>query len=53
MSVSRKKTNHLTNMEAVAVCEIVKVRVIGIDKARGRVSLSMRDLLTTGVTLIG
>lgn len=34
-------------MEAVAVGDIVKVRVIGIDKARERVSLSMRDLLTT------
>jgi len=31
-------------MEAVAVGDIVKVRVIGIDKARDRVSLSMRDL---------
>ena len=31
-------------MEAVAVGDIVKVRVIGIDKARERVSLSMRDL---------
>ena len=35
-------------MEAVAVGDIVKVRVIGIDKARERVSLSMPDLLTTG-----
>ena len=34
-------------MEAVAVGDIVKVRVIGIDKARDRVSLSMRDLSTT------
>ncbi len=31
-------------MEAVAVGDIVKVRVIGIDKERDRVSLSMRDL---------
>ena len=31
-------------MEAVAVGDIVKVRVIGIDKVRDRVSLSMRDL---------
>ena len=31
-------------METVAVGDIVKVRVIGIDKARERVSLSMRDL---------
>ena len=31
-------------LEAVAVGDIVKVRVIGIDKARERVSLSMRDL---------
>jgi len=31
-------------MEAVAVGDIVKVRVIGLDKARERVSLSMRDL---------
>ncbi len=31
-------------MEAVAVGDIVKVRVIGIDKTRERVSLSMRDL---------
>lgn len=30
-------------MEVVAVGDIVKVRVIGIDKARDRVSLSMRD----------
>ncbi|MDP4127315.1 MAG: Tex family protein [Bacillota bacterium] len=30
-------------MEAVAVGDIVKVRVIGIDKARERVSLSMRE----------
>lgn len=30
-------------MEAVAVGDIVKVRVIGIDKVRERVSLSMRD----------
>ena len=36
-------------MEAVAVGDIVKVRVIGIDKGRERVSLSMRDLLTTGL----
>ncbi len=33
-------------MEAVAVGDIVKVRVIGIDKGRERVSLSMRDLST-------
>jgi len=32
-------------MEVVAVGDIVKVRVIGIDKDRERVSLSMRDLL--------
>jgi len=32
-------------MEAVAVGDIVKVRVIGIDKERDRVSLSMRDVL--------
>ncbi|SDG34182.1 Tex family protein [Desulfosporosinus hippei] len=32
-------------MEAVAVGDIVKVRVIGIDKVRERVSLSMRDIL--------
>ncbi|MDQ7093161.1 Tex family protein [Desulfosporosinus sp. PR] len=31
-------------MEAVAVGDIVKVRVIGIDKGRERVSLSMREL---------
>ncbi|WP_068965279.1 Tex family protein [Desulfosporosinus sp. BG] len=31
-------------MEVVAVGDIVKVRVIGLDKARERVSLSMRDL---------
>ncbi|HBP65008.1 MAG TPA: RNA-binding transcriptional accessory protein [Desulfosporosinus sp.] len=31
-------------MEAVAVGDIVKVRVIGIDKGRDRVSLSMRDI---------
>jgi len=31
-------------MEAVAVGDIVKVRVIGIDKERDRVSLSMRDM---------
>ncbi|SPF47996.1 conserved hypothetical protein [Candidatus Desulfosporosinus infrequens] len=36
-------------MEAVAVGDIVKVRVIGIDKVRDRVSLSMRDLLTTEI----
>ncbi|WP_407313275.1 Tex family protein [Desulfosporosinus sp. SB140] len=35
-------------MEAVAVGDIVKVRVIGIDKGRERVSLSMRDLSTNG-----
>ncbi|MDR3599960.1 MAG: Tex family protein [Desulfosporosinus sp.] len=35
-------------MEAVAVGDIVKVRVLGIDKARERVSLSMRELLPTG-----
>lgn len=34
-------------MEAVAVGDIVKVRVIGIDKGRERVSLSMRDLTTS------
>jgi uncharacterized protein len=34
-------------MEAVAVGDIVKVRVIGIDKARERVSLSMRDSTTS------
>src|SRR5665648_811947 len=34
-------------MEVVAVGDIVKVRVIGIDKERDRVSLSMRDLATT------
>ncbi len=32
-------------MEAVAVGDIVKVRVIGLDKVRDRVSLSMRDIL--------
>ena len=32
-------------MEAVAVGDIVKVRVIGIDKGRERLSLSMRDVL--------
>ncbi|AFM39828.1 transcriptional accessory protein [Desulfosporosinus acidiphilus SJ4] len=32
-------------MEVVAVGDIVKVRVLGIDKGRERVSLSMRDLL--------
>ncbi|KGK91967.1 hypothetical protein DP73_01165 [Desulfosporosinus sp. HMP52] len=32
-------------MEAVAVGDIVKVRVIGIDKVRERVSLSMKDIL--------
>jgi len=31
-------------MEAVAVGDIVKVRVLGIDKERDRVSLSMRDV---------
>lgn len=31
-------------MEAVAVGDIVKVRVIGLDKVRERVSLSMRDI---------
>ncbi len=31
-------------MEVVAVGDIVKVRVIEIDKARERVSLSMREL---------
>jgi protein Tex len=31
-------------MEVVAVGDIVKVRVIGIDKGRERVSLSMRDI---------
>ena len=31
-------------METVAVGDIVKVKVIGIDKARERVSLSMRDI---------
>jgi uncharacterized protein len=39
-------------MEAVAVGDIVKVRVIGIDKARERVSLSMRELLPTGINRI-
>lgn len=34
-------------MEVVAVGDIVKVRVIGLDKARERVSLSMRDLSTS------
>jgi len=34
-------------MEAVAVGDIVKVRVIGIDKERDRVSLSMRDISIT------
>lgn len=34
-------------MEVVAVGDIVKVRVIGIDKERDRVSLSMRDLTGT------
>jgi len=38
-------------MEAVAVGDIVKVRVIGLDKARERVSLSMRDL-TTSVSVV-
>lgn len=33
-------------MEAVTVGDIVKVRVIGIDKERERVSLSMKDLQT-------
>ena len=32
-------------MEVVAVGDIVKVRVIGIDKGRERLSLSMRDVL--------
>ncbi len=32
-------------MEVVAVGDIVKVRVIGIDKGRERLSLSMRDIL--------
>jgi uncharacterized protein len=32
-------------MEAVVVGDIVKVRVIGIDKERDRVSLSMRDII--------
>ncbi|MFZ3372788.1 MAG: S1 RNA-binding domain-containing protein, partial [Desulfitobacteriaceae bacterium] len=32
-------------MEVVAVGDIVKVRVIGIDKGRDRLSLSMRDVL--------
>lgn len=32
-------------MEVVAVGDIVKVRVLGIDKGRDRVSLSMRDLM--------
>lgn len=34
-------------MEAVAVGDIVKVRVIGLDKTRERVSLSMRDIQTS------
>ena len=34
-------------MEVVAVGDIVKVRVIGIDKERDRVGLSMRDLSTS------
>ncbi|TGE33726.1 Tex family protein [Desulfosporosinus sp. Sb-LF] len=37
-------------MEAVAVGDIVKVRVIGLDKARDRVSLSMRDLASNVTT---
>lgn len=38
-------------MEAVSVGDIVKVRVIGIDKERERVSLSMKDI-TANVSLV-
>lgn len=38
-------------MEAVAVGDIVKVRVIGIDKARERVSLSMREIALAESTI--
>ncbi len=36
-------------MEVVAVGDIVKVRVIGIDRERERVSLSLRDVSAAGV----
>lgn len=43
--ISQMSTKFIKHpMEVVAVGDIVKVRVMGIDKARERVSLSMRDI---------
>lgn len=44
--ISQLSDNYIKHpMEVVSVGDIVKVRVLGIDKERERVSLSMKDLL--------